>query len=117
MDESAKLVAQFAEHVAAQTDEILRGDARTGNRHAKRYIEAFTRLRAMGDTGRDALVPLLHAERPDVRGMAAAFLLRHRHGDARAVLEQLAAGVGLAAFGASECLKRWEEGAWQLDPP
>jgi hypothetical protein len=48
--------------------------------------------------------------------MAAAFLLRHRHEEARRVLEDLAHGEGFVAFEASEALKRWEEGTWQLDP-
>jgi len=111
-----KLVREFADNVAAQTDAIGAGDSRTGNKHAKRYIRAFESLRELGSDGRDALVPLMFAGRDDVRGMTAAFLLRHRTEDARRVLEDLARGKGLAAFGAGEALKRWEEGAWALDP-
>lgn len=111
-----KLVKEFAENVVAQTDAIRRGDAKTGNKHAKRYIRAVEALRALGDQGRDALVPLMHEGSDDVRSMAAAFLLRHRHNEARRVLEDLARGEGLVAFEASEALKRWEEGTWQLDP-
>lgn len=112
-----ELVREFAENVAAQAEAIGRGDSRTGNRHAKRYIRAFQALRALGDPGRDALVPLLADGRADVRGMAAAFLLRHRPDEARRVLQDLAHGKGLAALGAAETLERWEEGAWQLDLP
>jgi len=36
-----KLVREFAENVAAQTDAIRRGDSKTGNKRAKRYIRAF----------------------------------------------------------------------------
>ena len=39
-----------------------------------------------------------------------------RHEEAVALLEREARGVGLASLGAGEALKRWEEGAWQLDP-
>lgn len=111
------LVAQFADDVAKQTDAIWAGDHRTGNRHAKRYIATFRKLRAMGDVGRDALVVLLAHERPDVRVMAAAYLLRHRTGEALEVLREAAKGSGLIAFEASQTMKRWAEGTWALDPP
>jgi hypothetical protein len=111
-----KLVDEFAQHVAAQTDAIFRGDARTGNRHAKRYVAAFEQLRSHGDAGRDALTVLFTHPRMDVRVAAAAHLLRYRTAAAKAVLQQIAKGEGLAAFEASESLKRWEEGVWALDP-
>jgi hypothetical protein len=116
MTRIGRLVQQFSDNVAAQTDAIRRGDARTGNRHAKRYIRAFHALRELGDEGRDALVPLMREGRDDVRAMAAAFLLRHRPVDAHAVLHEIAGGKGFVAFEAQEALKRWEEGSWQLDP-
>jgi hypothetical protein len=109
-------VREFAENVAAQTDAMRRGDSKTGNKHAKRYIQAFEALRRLGDQGRDALVPLMEHQRNDVRVMAAAYLLRHRHDEARRVLEEIARGEGFVAFAASEVLKRWEEKTWQLDP-
>jgi len=109
------LVHQFAENVAAQTEAMRHGDAKTGNKHAKRYIKAFQELRALGDEGRDGLIPLLFESRDDVRAMAAASLLRHRHAEARRVLQELASGQGLVAFSAAETLKGWNEGTWQLD--
>ncbi len=111
-----ELVEQFAENVAAQTDAIWRGDAKTGNKHAKRYGAAFDKLRAHGDAGRDALAVLLKHPRMDVRVTAAACLLRHRTEEARAVLEEAAKGKGLVPFEAQQALKRWEEGTWALDP-
>ena len=113
----ADLVATFAANVAAQSDAIARGDAKTGNKHAKRYLHAFDALRELGDAGRDALVPLMFEGRDDVREMAAGFLLRYRHDDARRVLEELAVGKGLTAFAAGQVLERWAEGTWQMDPP
>lgn len=112
-----RIVHDFSESTAAQTDAILKGDAKTGNQNAKRRLRAFRALRSLGDEGRNALLVLLDHARPDVRGMAAAYLLRFRTAEARAVLEGLASGKGLAAFGASETLKRWDEGTWALDPP
>jgi hypothetical protein len=111
-----KLVEDFARHVAAQTDAIFQGDARTGNRHAKRYVAAFEKLRSHGDAGRAALATLFTHPRMDVRVAAAAHLLRYRPEEAKAVLQEIAKGRGLAAFEASESLKRWEEGALNLDP-
>jgi hypothetical protein len=75
MKDLAKLVKEFGDNVVAQTDAIRVGDARTGNKHAKRYIQAFETLRTFGGEGRDALVPLMTEEtRADVRSMAAAYL-------------------------------------------
>lgn len=110
------LVKEFAENVAAQTEAIKRGDSRTGNRHAEVYIAALEKLRAMGDVGREALAVLFEHPRPDVRVKAAAFLLRYRTAEAKAVLEAAARGAGVAAIGATMSLKHWEDGTWNLDP-
>lgn len=110
------LVEQFAQHVAAQTDAIRRGDAKEGNKHAKKYTAALQELRTQGDAGREALSALLKHPRTDVRAMAAAFLLRYRTAEAKAVLEAAVREGGVAAIGATMTLKRWAEGTWALDP-
>jgi hypothetical protein len=110
------LVAEFAENVAAQTDAIWRGDAKVGNKHAKRYIAAFEKLRAQGDAGREALTVLFTHPRLDVRVSAAAYLLRYRTAEAHAILQEAAKGTGLVPFEASLVLKNWESGTWALDP-
>ncbi|NOJ91604.1 DUF2019 domain-containing protein [Corallococcus coralloides] len=111
-----ELVDQFARNVAAQTDAIRRGDAKTGNRHAKQYIAALQQLRAYGDAGREALAVLLTHPRTDIRAMAAGFLLRYRTAEAKAVLEAAAKEGGVGALDAIMTLKHWEEGTWALDP-
>jgi hypothetical protein len=116
MTKLEKLVEEFARNVAAQTEEIAHGSAAKGNRHAKRYIAAFDKLCAYGDAGRDALAVLFTHPRMDVRVMAAAFLLRHRTAEAKAVLEEAAQHRGLAALEAQQTLKNWENGIWALDP-
>ncbi len=116
VEQLEELAKKFAHHTAEQTDAIFRGDASTGNRHAKQRIATFKKLRAHGNAGRDALAMLLTHPRMDVRGMAAVYLLRYRTAEAKAVLREIAKGEGLAAFEASESLKRWEEGTWALDP-
>jgi hypothetical protein len=110
------LVEQFAENVAAQTEAIRRADAREGNKYAKKYAAALQELRAHGNAGRDALAVLLKHPRTDVRAMAAAFLLRYRTAEAKAVLEAAVKEGGIAAIGATMTLKRWGEGTWALDP-
>lgn len=115
-----ELVAQFAKHVAAQTDELLRrgggSSVKKSNHHAKRYIAAFDELRSRGDAGRDALASLFTHPLPDVRVPAAACLLRHRTDEAKKVLREAAKGEGLSAPGAQLTLENWEKGDWQLDP-
>lgn len=110
-----ELVEEFARHVAAQTDAIWKGDARTGNKHAKRYIAAFKKLREHGERGRDALSLLLQHPRMDVRVRAAIYLLSERPKDASPVLEEAAKGEGMIPFEASQALKYWQEGTWSLD--
>ncbi|RKH62559.1 DUF2019 domain-containing protein [Corallococcus llansteffanensis] len=109
------IVEDFAHHVAAQTDAIFRGDAKTGNKHAKKYMAALKKLRGFGDAGREALSLLFTHSRMDVRVASAAELLRYRTDEAKAVLEQAARGEGLTAFEASEVLKQWDAGVWNLD--
>jgi hypothetical protein len=110
-----KWVEEFARHVEAQTEAIWRGDAKAGNKHADRYLAAFDKLCAHGDAGRDALATLFLHPNMDVRTTAAAFLLRYRTAEARAILEEAAKGEGLVAFSAAQTLKRWEEGTWNID--
>lgn len=110
-----KLLHEFSSNVTAQTAAIFRGDAKAGNKHAKKYIAAARKLRELGDVGWDAFATLLKHPDIDVRTMAATYLLPRRTSEARAVLEEAAKGEGLIAFEASESLKRWDEGAWDLD--
>jgi hypothetical protein len=112
----SSLVKSFSEAVMGQSDAINRGDPRAGNKMAKQYISAFGELRTFGDDGREALVPLLHYPRADVRVMTAAFLLRYKTEDALSVLNAEALGTSLAALGAQECIQRWKDGSWSLDP-
>jgi uncharacterized protein YwqG len=114
--ELEKLVEEFALNVAAQTDASWKGDSRTGNKHARRYIAAFEKLREHGDAGRERLATLFTHPRMDVRVSAAAYLLRYRTAEARTVLEEAAKGKGLVPFEASLVLKNWENGTWALDP-
>jgi hypothetical protein len=109
------IAEEFARNVAAQTDAIQRGDSKGGNKCARRYTAAYKKLRDHGDAGRDALAVLLTHPRMDVRVYAAVFLLSDRPAQARPVLEDAAKGEGIIPFEASQVLKYWEEGTWNLD--
>ncbi|MBM7118372.1 DUF2019 domain-containing protein [Archangium primigenium] len=111
-----RLVEEFAVNVAAQTDCIWNGDSKKGNRHAKRYLSAFDKLRAHGAAGRAALAGLFVHPRMDVRVKAAAYLLRYRTDDAKKILEDAAKREGMIPFIAAQVLRNWEEGVWNLDP-
>lgn len=114
------LVGEFAECVMAQKESLRVGNPTQGNLFAERYMAAWDVLRREGDRGREALSVLLSDSRDDVRGMAAACLLRFRTKQALLVLRELANGQGLAAFAASQTLERWAELSdkkrWGLDP-
>ncbi|QSQ22962.1 DUF2019 domain-containing protein [Pyxidicoccus parkwayensis] len=110
-----ELAEEFAQNVAAQTDAIWNGDARKGNRHAKRYIAAFKKLREHRDAGMDALARLFTHPRMDVRVKAAIYLLSEKPEQARPVLEEAAKSEGMIPFEASQALKYWNEGTWRLD--
>lgn len=115
MDAIQKLVNIFADNVRLQNRHIELDDSAAGNRCAKRYIKAFRDLAAHGDVGREALAGLFNDPREDVRVMAACFLLKYRNSDARAILVKASRGNSVTALGASEALKRWNEGTWELD--
>ncbi|NMO13453.1 DUF2019 domain-containing protein [Pyxidicoccus fallax] len=110
-----ELAEEFAENVAAQTDAIWSGNASKGNRHAKRYIAAFKKLREHGEAGMDALATLFTHTRMDVRVKAAIYLLSERPSAARPVLEEAAKSEGMIPFTAAQALKYWNEGTWSLD--
>lgn len=111
-----KLVDMFARAVIEQTEAMKRIDTRTGNRWARRGHRTFEELRQFGDRGRESLTQLFSHERADVRVMAACYLLRYRTKESLRVLRTESRGQGSIAFGASEALLRWNEGAWSLDP-
>lgn len=111
------IVEEFARQVEAETEAgFTQADAKTANKHAKRVAALFKKLRSLGDPGRDALARLFTHPRVDVRVSAAAYLLRYRTAEAKAVLEEAARGKGFIPFEAQQALLRWQEGTWALDP-
>ena len=115
-DEIDQYVERFANAVMAQNSAISVGNHRAGNIQAGRYAAMFNKLCEYGDKGKDRLATLFDHSDVGVREMAAVFLLRHRTDEALSILREIADGEGLVAFGASEAIKRWEEGSWNLEP-
>jgi len=110
-----KLVEAVEKNIVKQTEALEKG--KHGNQYAKKTIKAFNELKKMPkNVGREKLSKLLSHERADVRSTVAAFLLRYKHEESMKVLKELARKDNFQGFAASECIKRWEEGAWQLDP-
>jgi len=107
------LVKVFADNVIVQieSDSVVKG-----NRAAKRYINAWKQLTLEGDEGRESLAVLLLHPHPRVRITAAAFLLRYKNSEAKAVLIDIIQNQPDYALEAKQCLKNWENGTWQLDP-
>ena len=112
-----ELLRVFADHRHAQTQCIMRGDSRQGNRHAKKYIEAGSELLSRGDAAIDLFCTLLDHPLTDVRVAAAAYLLASRTERAVATLRPIArSGVGLPSLGAEMTLERYKRGELELKP-
>jgi hypothetical protein len=100
--------SQFANAVIGQNIAIEKHDAETGNKFAKKYIEASDALINAGNEGIEAFASLLSDDRVAVRAMAASYLLPFRTNEALLVLREAANGEGITALGAFMTLKRWE---------
>jgi hypothetical protein len=91
------LVNDLVENIAAQTEAIRQGKTGGGDKHGKRYVRAFQELLRAGDSGRDALVPLLRHPRKRSRnrtfhkGVGFASLICQEVGHGREEAEREAA--------------------------
>src|SRR5690349_18772019 len=104
----------FVEAELNQVECIRRGDARAGNKHARRGIAAARQLLAGGEAAIDRFATLLSHESPNVRVSAAAWLLKDRTEQAVAAFRPIAETEGLAALGAVCTLKRYERGELEI---
>ena len=108
------LIEVFSAAVIAQDECIAQGDAKNGNRYAKRYIKAAQDLLCGGIQSIDNFAGLLQHDKPSVRATAAAYLLKDRIEESVSVLRTIADGVGLAALGAQMTLKRYDKGELEI---
>ena len=109
-----RMARAFRECIIEQNESLKRGEH--GNKYARKRGKIFKQLiEKYGDAGREALVPFLEDERSDVKVGVAVWLLRYKHKKAMQVLKDVSKTSGMSGFEAGEAIKRWNEGAWQLD--
>ncbi len=111
----AKLAEELAHSAIEQDEAILAGDIQASRRYGNRLVSRWQRIQRLGDAAKEELSKFLDHPNASARLAAAAFLLKFKHDEAMAVLRDLAKGEGLVSFSAQECIKRWEEGTWDLD--
>lgn len=112
-----KLVHEFADVSRRSVYELLEGDSRLVRKLTNRIGVLWKRIRGYGDRGRESLSGMLTHPDPSVRLATATFLLRYKHEESMAVLHELSLNDSFVGWCAFNCIERWEEGAWQLDPP
>ena len=85
------------------------------NRNARAIHNSAMEIIAEGDAGLKALSGLLGHEDPGVALMAAVYSLKQNTDLALSRLKELAKDSGLLGFRATESIRRWDAGEWQLD--
>jgi hypothetical protein len=105
-----ELAVGFAEAVMAQWACIEQGNAREGNRYAKKYDALGRQLLAGGEASIEVFCSLLSHCNRHVLVMAAAYLLKSRTERAVVALRPIAVGRDMAALGAKMTLERYERG-------
>lgn len=115
MSNLKKLVDQFAEAVIKRNESIMSGSRKEVIKYSNKVIQYWEKVCQLGDKGKEELSNLFHHENPGVRTTAAACLLKYKNKESLDVLKEIAKGQGLVPFEASEAIKRWEEGTWNLD--
>lgn len=110
-----EIVEEFAD-AAIKADEATFTNGRMARKYSNKEIKCWKKILQFGDQGKEELSRLLNHPDPSARVAAAGYLLKFKTEEALAVLHEAAQHEGLVPFVAQECLKRWEEGTWALDP-
>jgi HEAT repeat protein len=110
----SELAQEYAEAVIKQEECIFQGNARKGNQFARRYIQIARELLSGGEESISVFAELLQHPDPNVRGNAAANLLKDRTSEAVAALKPLAESEGLAGLGAKMTLERYRRGELEI---
>ncbi|MGE0883646.1 MAG: HEAT repeat domain-containing protein [Blastocatellales bacterium] len=108
------MAQEYADAVIKQEECIFQGNARKGNQYARRYIQIANQLLRGGEEAISVFVELLQHPDPNVRGNAAANLLKVRTAEAVAALEPLAEIEGLTGLGAKMTLERYRRGELEI---
>ncbi|MBD3672876.1 MAG: DUF2019 domain-containing protein [Planctomycetaceae bacterium] len=87
------------------------------NKVALEHAAAFDELvKDFGNDGREGMKRLMRHESFEVRKMAALYLLRYCHDEAKQVLQQIAELDELEAGRIDWIMRLWYSGNWELDP-
>jgi len=110
----SELIQEYADAVIKQQECIFQGNARKGNQFARRYIQIAKELLSGGEESISVFAELLQHPDPNVRGNAAANLLKDRTAEAVAALEPLVKNEGLVGLGAEMTLERYRRGELEI---
>lgn len=108
-------IQKFVEYLQMGKEAYANSDIKTSNKYVDKQIKEWDKIRKIGCSAKDAFSVLLYHEDINVRVSAACLLLKHKHEEAKSVLIEASRLECPAAFGAEQCLKRWEEDDWHLD--
>lgn len=86
------------------------GDHKSGNRAHRKLADAYRKLRSRGPESQSKLLPLLEDPDVGIRSWAAAHALEFAPEAGEPLMEELAAGSGLRAFGSKMTLREWRAG-------
>jgi hypothetical protein len=105
-----ELVAEYEIEASLHGDLLARGDIAASNRAATEVASIYRELRQRGGDTRMALLPLLEAGHPQVRGWAAAHALEFAPEAGEPALEALSNEKWPIGSTAEMTLKVWRRG-------
>lgn len=110
-----KLVETFTaasrRHFQATSD----GDYEVANREADSVHQIFLRLRELGPEAREGLIQVAVSGGDAAAVMAAVYSLKYDPERSLKVLGRLSKDSGILGFQATQAIKRWKSGEWQLE--
>lgn len=109
------LVAAFAAASRAHFTATDDGDHKAANREADRVHQAFLQLRELGPAAREALLRVALESNDAAAVMAAVYSLKYDADRALPILARASRDRGILGFQASQAIKRWKAGEWQLE--
>ena len=110
-----RLIADFVKAAKKHHEATMQGYWPETNKQAKRISKTFRDLVEIGESARQALLALVDSDDLAVASAAAVFSLKYDTERSQVALRRIAKEPGIIGFGAEQALKRWEEGAWQLE--
>lgn len=109
------LVTAFVEASRRHYQATLDGDYKVANREVDQINELFSKVRERGPEAREALVQIATSADDAAAVMAAAYSLKYDPERSLLALKRLSKSSGILGFKASQAIKRWTSGEWQLE--